>query len=85
MSTVSERLAAAFSGSALGVLSQVASALPVVPASDGAAYIYCLRPWLHHLQSVNFTPREERDAVQLKLRRSLRQLMRASVKEPAVR
>lgn len=84
LAAVSERLASGFPSFALGVLSQIASAVATVPAEDAAAYIHCLRPWLHHLQSLNFTPREERDAVHLKVRRALRHLMQASLKEPAV-
>lgn len=85
LTMISERLAAAFPTFALGVVSQIASSLTLVSAHESAAYVHCLRPWLHHLSPIfQFTPRKERDAIQLKTRRALRQLVHASVREPAV-
>lgn len=84
LSSVSERLAAAAPTHSLGVMVQVCTSLTVASASEGASYIHCLRPWLHNLTGLAHTPRDESEAVQLKLRRCLRQLLAVAIREPAV-
>lgn len=84
LSSVSERLATAVPTHSLGVLVQFCAAVSVASPAEGAAYIHCLRPWLHNLHSLAHIPRGESDAVQTKLRRCLRQLLNVAVREPAV-
>ncbi|KAM0749716.1 hypothetical protein T439DRAFT_302673 [Meredithblackwellia eburnea MCA 4105] len=84
LTSVSERLASALPIHSLGVLVQFCESISVISASEGSAFVHCLRPWLHNLHTLAHVPRDESDAVQTKLRRCIRQLLQVSVREPAL-
>lgn len=84
LSNVSERLANALPTDSLSVVVQFVAALSIATPTEGSLYIHLIRPWLHNLSILANTPREEREQVQIKLQRLIRQLLLVSTREPAV-